>query len=63
MVAIVQSHALQAKSLMPSSCPKTNAAQESIKVQGRQYARLRDEGDDINVLRRILENIIADSER
>lgn len=63
MVALVESHALQPKQFMSSSSPKANAAQEAIKTQGRRYARLRDEGGDIDTLRGILKNIIADSEK
>ncbi|KAK0637510.1 hypothetical protein DIS24_g10728 [Lasiodiplodia hormozganensis] len=62
MVALIENHALETKPFMSLS-PKAGAAQEAIKVQGRRYAKLRDEAGDIDVLRDILKNMIADSEK
>ncbi|KAL0254748.1 hypothetical protein SLS55_009272 [Diplodia seriata] len=62
MVALVETHALEQKSFMSFS-PKAVAAQEAIKVQGRRYAKLRDEAGNIDVLRDILKSMIAESEK
>ena len=62
MVALIEKYVLDTKPFMSCS-PKADAAQDAIKMQGRRYATLRDEAGNIDVLRSILKNMIADSEK